>query len=87
MYDLDKPHRPQFQRVGEDVQLFQIITIDGDELQYEARTATGTPYDGFTLRKRNGLPNEMIEQVPSTPQRIRSPKPAPANPLTRLLGG
>ena len=75
MYDLDSPHRPQFQRVAEDVQLFQIISINGDELRYEARTATGVPYDGFTLRKRKGRPNEMVEQVPSTPQRLRSLKP------------
>jgi hypothetical protein len=75
MYDLDRPYRPQFHRVAEDVQLFQIITINGDELHFEARTATGLPYDGFTLRKRPGRPNEMVEQVPPTPQRLRPPKP------------
>ena len=60
------------------------ITINGDELHYEARTATGAPYDGFTLRKRKGRPNEMVEQVPSTPQRLRNSKspvtPAPDSP-------
>ena len=84
MYDLDKPSRPQFHRVAEDVQLFQVISINGDELHYEARTATGIPYDGFTLRKRTGRPNEMIEQIPTTPQRLRPAKPvvipAPALP-------
>lgn len=77
MYDLDQPQRSQFHRVAEDVQLFQIITIDGDELVYEARTATGVPYDGFTLRKHSGKPNQLIEQIPSTPQRTRS-RPMPA---------
>jgi len=83
MYDLEKPFRPQFQRVAEDVQLFQVISIDGGELRYEARTATGALYDGFTLRKRAGLPNEMIEQIPVTPQRLRPPRPPviPAPPL------
>jgi 3',5'-cyclic AMP phosphodiesterase CpdA len=77
MYDLDKPYRSQFQRVAEDVQLFQIISIDDDELHYEARTATGTLYDGFTLKKRDGRPNEMTEQIPATPQRVRETKPVP----------
>jgi 3',5'-cyclic AMP phosphodiesterase CpdA len=85
MYDLDKPYRPQFQRVAEDVQLFQIISIDGDDLHYEARTVTGTRYDGFTLKKRDGLPNELIEQIPSTPQRVRPPKAKPPNPDVRAL--
>ena len=83
MYDLEKPYRPQFQRVAEDVQLFQVISIDGPELRYEARTATGIPYDRFTLRKRPGRPNELIEQVPRSPQRVRPPRP-PAIPAPAL---
>lgn len=79
MYDLDKPMRPEFQRVAEDVQLFQIITIDGDELRFEARTATGAVYDGFTLRKRPGQPNEMIENTPSLQQRVRPVTPQPTS--------
>ena len=78
MYDLGTPLRTEFRRVAEDTQLFQIISIEDDELHYVARTATGQPYDGFTLRKRNGQPNELIEQVPNTPQRIRPVKPATA---------
>ena len=78
MYDLGTPLRTEFRRVGEDVQLFQIITIDGDELRYVARTATGQPYDGFTLKKRGGQPNELIEQVPDIAQRLRPPKPPTA---------
>ena len=71
MYDIGKPTRPEFQRVAEETQLFQIITIDGDQLRYQARTATGTPYDGFTLKKQSGKPNELIEQIPETPVRLR----------------
>ena len=52
MYDLDQPKQLGFQRGGEDVQLFQGISIDNDELRYQARTATGSLYDGFTLKKR-----------------------------------
>ncbi len=82
MYDLGTPVRTEFRRVGEDVQLFQIITIDGDELHYAARTATGQPYDGFTLKKRDGRPNELIEQVPGTPQHLRPVKPPTISPPT-----
>ena len=73
MYDLGRPVRVEFRRVAEDTQLFQVITIDGNELRYVARTATSQLYDAFTLRKRDGQPNELIEQVPDTQQRVRKP--------------
>ena len=71
MYDVGRPPRPEFQRIAEETQLFQIVTIDENELRYRALTATGQPYDGFTLKKRAGQPNELIEQVPETPTRLR----------------
>jgi acid phosphatase type 7 len=42
-------------------QLFQVITIDGDELRYVSRTATGRVHDSFVLRKRDGRINELQE--------------------------
>ncbi|MEM6470558.1 MAG: metallophosphoesterase family protein [Planctomycetota bacterium] len=69
MYELGR--EPYMRRVAEDTQLYQIITVDGDELRYDARTATGRPYDGFTLRKRAGTSNELIERVPDTDERVR----------------
>lgn len=51
-------------RFAEDTQLYQIITIDGDELRFEARTATNRLYDHFTLWKRDGKPNQLIELLP-----------------------
>lgn len=51
-------------RTGEDTQLFQVITVSGDELHFEARTATNRLYDTFTLRKRPGAPNELLEALP-----------------------
>ncbi len=58
-------------RTGEDTQLFQIITIDGDALRYEARTATNRLYDAFTLKKRPGQANALLETFP--PERRRTP--------------
>jgi hypothetical protein len=69
MYDLER--RPFMKRAAEDTQLYQIIRVDGDQLHYEARTATGRLYDGFTLIKRDGRPNQLIEKVPSRKERIR----------------
>jgi hypothetical protein len=60
---------PHMKRVAANTQLYQVITVDGDELHYQARTATGKSYDGFTLRKRKGQTNELIENIPNTPER------------------
>lgn len=61
-------------RSAEDTQLFQVITVDGDELRYEARTATGRLYDAFTLQKRAGRPNALLEALPPERRRTRSEK-------------
>ena len=74
MYDVGRPTRPEFQRVAEDTQLFQVITVDGNELKYDAITATGQPYDSFVLKKQPGHPNELIEHIPNTPVRLRPAK-------------
>jgi hypothetical protein len=62
-------------RVAEDTQLYQIIHIDGDELRYEARTAKGTLYDAFSLRKRTGEINELVEGKPAIEERRRPVAP------------
>jgi 3',5'-cyclic AMP phosphodiesterase CpdA len=58
-------------RRAEDTQLYQIITVNADRLIYQAKTATGDLYDAFTLVKRDGQPNELIEQVPDKPENRR----------------
>lgn len=69
MYNLQDRKDVQIVRRAADTQLYQVIVIDGDELRYEARTAIGTLYDAFTLRKRPGQPNELIERTPDMPAR------------------
>lgn len=56
-------------RAAEDTQLFQIVTVNGDELRFEARTAVNRLYDAFTLKKRAGQPNELIELLPAERRR------------------
>jgi hypothetical protein len=70
MYQLDR--RPTMRRAAEDTQLYQIISIDGDVLKYEARTATGELYDAFRLHKRKGEINELVDEIPDTPERRRA---------------
>jgi 3',5'-cyclic AMP phosphodiesterase CpdA len=48
-------------RSAEDTQLYQIIDIDNNNLRYRAFTATGQLYDEFTLEKRPGQPNLLVE--------------------------
>ena len=69
MYNLQS--QPIMKRSAEDTQLYQVIHIDGPSLKYEARTATGDLYDAFTLSKRKGDINQIVEQGPSTPERLR----------------
>ena len=69
MYELGR--RPFMRRAAENTQLYQIIAVNGDQLRYEARTATGQLYDAFTLKKRPGQVNQLIDQAPDTPERRR----------------
>lgn len=63
---------PWMRRTAEDTQLYQLITIDGSRLRYEARTATGETYDAFDLQKRPRGGNRLIERVPKgVPERRR----------------
>lgn len=75
MYDLQR--QSFMQRAAQDTQLFQLIYIDGDQLHFEARTATGSLYDAFTLTKQDGGPNKLTEQVPEIPERLRPPVAEP----------
>ena len=78
MYPMQK--HPFMKHQSENTQLYQIIEVNGDELHYEARTAIGEPHDAFTLKKREGKINQMIEQVPRIPAADAQAKDmAPAN--------
>lgn len=70
MYDSGKAK--VFTRIAEDTQLFQIVRIQSDTLRFETRTASGTLYDAFTLRKQANKPNKLTNQIPPTPARVRA---------------
>ncbi len=60
----DLERRPWMVRSGEEMQLFQVIRIDGDKLAYESRTAAGKLFDAFELRKQAGKPNRLTDRIP-----------------------
>ena len=70
MYNLERD--PWMQRAAEDTQLYQVIRIDGKQLQYEARTARGLLYDAFTLKKVNGKPNKITNLRSAVPEHLRT---------------
>jgi acid phosphatase type 7 len=53
---------PWMDRRAQNTQLFQLITLEGDVLKYNAFTATGELYDSFELKKgKNGI-NKLTEK-------------------------
>ena len=68
--DLWNNYDANLERKAENTQLFQVIKIDGDQLLFEAYTATGELYDSFSLQKKQNAPNKFREKVPSTSERL-----------------
>lgn len=68
MYDISND--PWMDRKARNTQLFQIITIAGDRLSYQAFTAKGEIYDAFDLEKRNEKPNKLINHIPDGKERL-----------------
>ncbi|NGX17339.1 metallophosphoesterase family protein [Wenzhouxiangella sp. XN24] len=50
MYLVAEEAESSMARVGEEVQLYQVIQIEADRLRYASRTVTGEVYDAFELR-------------------------------------
>ncbi|AWW28773.1 metallophosphoesterase [Echinicola strongylocentroti] len=69
MYDIGDD--PWMDRRAYMTQLFQWINIDGDQLEYQALTATGELYDAFQLKKNDQGQNELINQIPTIKERIQ----------------
>jgi hypothetical protein len=59
MYDL--PEERWMDRCAENLQLFQIITVEREILRYEARTVTGEIFDAFELVRRPDGSAMLIE--------------------------
>jgi 3',5'-cyclic AMP phosphodiesterase CpdA len=60
-WDLFTEQGAVLRRTAENTPFFQVISIDGDALHYEARTATGLLYDAFRIDKSNRGQNTVTE--------------------------
>jgi hypothetical protein len=60
-WDAFAEHGAVLERVAENTPFFQVISIDGDSLHYEARTATGLLYDAFLIHKSQRGRNHITE--------------------------
>lgn len=61
----------QKDRSGDNTQLFQVITIEGNQLIFESYTAIGELYDAFELTKSAIGPNKFIElRATAIPERV-----------------
>ena len=52
------------ERAASNTQLFQVINVNGNTLQYEAYTVTGDLYDAFSLIKQPDGSNVFVNQTP-----------------------
>lgn len=59
------------------LQLYEVVTIDGDTLRVRTHTATGALFDAFDLKKQDGgRPNIVIDVEPATDSRPARSTPA-----------
>jgi hypothetical protein len=58
-----EPYPATLDRRAENTQLFQVIRVKGDTIEYRAHTATGVLYDAFDLIRTRG-PNRFVERMP-----------------------
>lgn len=74
-----KQYQPQetweVSRAASGVQLFQVLHVAPERLQYEARLASGELYDAFTMTKDGEGRTALVEQVPETAEiRVQIPE-------------
>ncbi len=63
-------NRRWMDRVGENMQLFQVVSVSRNVLHYRAITVTGELYDAFNLKKDKNGRKVFIERIsPDSPER------------------
>ncbi len=65
-WDAYASDRVKLVRQAENTQFFQVITVDGDRLSYEARTATGELYDDVVMSKTRRGVKKVVRGATST---------------------
>jgi len=74
------------ERIGENTQLFQVVTIEGDRLRFESYTAIGELYDAFELVHSGDAPNKFIElRANAVPEKYHSNTISYQDPLPEKI--
>ena len=61
MYSVGDSAKANMDKTAENTQLYQIVSVDGDVLKYEALTAVGDLYDSFELRKQPDGSSKLVK--------------------------
>jgi hypothetical protein len=64
MTDSNSEKKPWMDRTALYTQLFHVVSIDKDVLDFKSYTATGELYDAFDLVKQKGKINKLIDKTP-----------------------
>ena len=64
MTDSDSEKKPWMDRTALYTQLYHIVTVDKDVLDFKTYTATGELYDAFELIKQKGKINKIVDKIP-----------------------
>lgn len=83
MYNLTdslwKNYDAKLDRVAENTQLFQVITVNANTLSYQAFTATGQLYDAFDLMKQKNGNNQFVEKASKLAMERKHSNTIPSN--------
>lgn len=66
MYEIG-PGRDWATRTGQNLQMYQVIRVNGGLLRYEARTVTGQLFDAFELVKDDNGVRRFVDRKPDVP--------------------
>jgi hypothetical protein len=80
MYLVSEQAQSGMDRVGEDLQLYQVIRVEADRLHYESRTVTGDVYDSFQLLRQPDGSKHLVELMPASAPEWRCNNPHPPRP-------
>lgn len=68
-YFKDKPwkeYNAQLQRKGENTQLYQVVNVSAQKIEFRSYTATGTLYDAFDLEKEANAKTAILKEYAGT---------------------
>lgn len=57
--------RNGLQRIGEDMQLYQVIHLEADRLRYQSKTVAGRVYDAFEIRRQADGSTRVVSDAAS----------------------